>query len=84
MDTYYKWTKVIQKGQIDDDTTPEELDLVAFPSDKEKDGSFKALTTQLKVFMIWVVPQSTPRSMSDEVVGYAMMMHYRSALVFWT
>lgn len=69
---------------MDDDTTPEELDLVAFPSDKEKDGSFQALTTQLQMFMVWVVPQSTPRSMSDEVVGYSMMLHYRSALMLWT
>lgn len=45
---------------------------------------FKDVSSQLKNFMIYIVPRMTPRSMSDEVVGYGILIQYRGALMFWT
>lgn len=84
MDSYYSFVKVLRKGELGTDLTPEELDLVAFPPDKEGDGSFKVLTSQLRIFMIYAVENAVPRSLQDEVVGYTTMVMYRRALLFWT
>lgn len=69
---------------LPEDVSDEVLDELGFPSpEKDAQSPYSILIGELRSFLSNILPELSPRSSSDLVVGYPVMLSYRNILMWW-